>query len=363
VCVPACADAGQELDYRIIIENCSPTAAHHVVIHNPVPANAKFVRANPEVSITEPELQWQLGTIEGCGKREICLTLLATGLGDIKNCVRVTSEHGVCVCTSVGGKGAPEEVPVPPRPDGEIPGKPGVTGLSLVKTGPKRAYVSATIPYQITVTNQATTAASNVIVTDTLPANTTFVSASQNGRLVGSQVQWSLGTLAPGESRSMELRLRASTIGELVNQAEASADGGVRATSEAKTEILGAAGLLMMLIDTKDPIEVGGDTQYEIILRAQGSAPVTNIRISTMVPAELVVTRIQGPVDHVKDGQKIMFEPLDLPAGKDTVYRIHCKALKSGDLRFRVQLTADQLTAGPLLEEESTTVYSSNGKE
>jgi hypothetical protein len=190
-----------------------------------------------------------------------------------------------------------------------------------------------------------------------------FVSASHQGQLAGAQVQWSLGMLAAGESRTVELRLRATKTGELVNAVDGVADGGIRATSEARTEVLGAAGLLMMLVDTKDPIEVGSDTQYEIILRAQGSAPVTNIRITTTVPGELAVTRIQGPVDHVKDGQKIMYEPLDLPAGKDTVYRIHCRALKSGDIRFRVQLTADQLTAGPLVEEESTNVFSGNGKE
>ena len=34
------------------------------------------------------------------------------------------------------------------------------------------------------------------------------------------------------------------------------------------------------------------------------------------------------------------------------------EALQPGDLRFRVEMTADQLTAGlPVIEEESTTVY------
>jgi uncharacterized repeat protein (TIGR01451 family) len=363
ICVPACASAGEELDYRIIIENRSPTAAHHVVIHNPLPANAKYVRAKPEPAATEPELRWRLGTIAGCSRCEICLTLTAVGVGEIRNCVRITSEHGVCACTNVGAGEAPEQLTIPPRPSEEQPGKPTVGGLSLVKTGPKRAYVSAAIPYQITVTNQGAQPATNVTVTDSVPANATFVSATQNGQLTGARVRWSLGTLAPGESRAVELRLRGTTVGELSNAAEATADGGVQATSEARTEVLGAAGLLMMLVDTKDPIEVGGDTVYEIILRSQGSAPITNIRIGATVPVELAVTRVQGPVDHVKDGQKVTFAPLELPAGKDTVYRIHCKAVKSGDLRFRVQLTADQLTAGPLLEEESTTVYATNGKE
>ena len=119
----------------------------------------------------------------------------------------------------------------------------------------------------------------------------------------------------------------------------------------------------MVLVDTKDPVEVDSETQYEIILRAQGSAPVTNVRIATTVPPELAITRIQGPVDHVKAGQKITYELLDLPAGKDTVYRIHCRGVKAGDIRFRVELTADQLTAGPLIEEESTNVYAVNGKD
>src|SRR5262249_22813552 len=57
--VPACAVLTEELEYRICIENCSPSAAHHVVIRNPLPANARFVRANPQPNETKPELLWR----------------------------------------------------------------------------------------------------------------------------------------------------------------------------------------------------------------------------------------------------------------------------------------------------------------
>jgi uncharacterized repeat protein (TIGR01451 family) len=361
VLVPVCATQGEELNYRIVIENRSPTAAHHVVVHDPLPANASFVRSEPPPYSMEPELQWKLGSIEGYGRREICLTLVPAA-GEVKNCVRLTYEHGVCVCTRVATE-APEAVPIPPRSEEAIPApKVTIGSLTLAKSGPKRAYVGSPIPYQLTVTNPGTEAATNVTITDPLPPRTVFVSASAGGRLVVGRVQWALGTLQAGESKSLELRIRGTQVGELLNEAEATADRGIRATAEARTELLGAAGLLMLLVDTRDPVEVGEETQYEIILRAQGSAAVTNIRITANVPPELAITRVQGPVDHVKDGQKVMYEALTLPAGKDTVYRIHCKGVKPGDLRFRVTLTADQLTAGPLVEEESTNVYVGNGK-
>ena len=99
------------------------------------------------------------------------------------------------------------------------------------------------------------------------------------------------------------------------------------------------------------------ETKMSWPLRSEGTAAVNNIRITAHVPPELAVVRVQGPVDHLKDGQKVVYQPLNLPAGSDTLYRITVKGVKSGDLRFRAEMTADPLTAGPLLEEESTNVF------
>ena len=53
--VPATALANEEIEYRIGVENTSSAAAaHHVSVHNPLPANARFVRAEPEPAAREP---------------------------------------------------------------------------------------------------------------------------------------------------------------------------------------------------------------------------------------------------------------------------------------------------------------------
>ena len=97
--VPACAEPGQPIEYRICVENCSTAEAHHVVVKNALPSNAKFVKADPEPTKQGPELEWKLGTIGGGAVREIILVLQPTNKEDVKNCVRVQFEHGQCLTT------------------------------------------------------------------------------------------------------------------------------------------------------------------------------------------------------------------------------------------------------------------------
>jgi uncharacterized repeat protein (TIGR01451 family) len=230
--------------------------------------------------------------------------------------------------------------------------------LGLAMTAPAQQSFTRSIPYEITVSNDGSAVLSNVAIVNPLPSGTAFVSASNGGKVVGGQVEWSLGTLGPGVNKKLEMKLRPLATGEVVNHAEARADRGLKMHAQARTQIIGAPGLLLEVVDLEDPIEVGGDTQYNIIVRNQGGVPATNIRITATVPAELAVAKVQGPTDHKKEDHKIVFEPLTLAPGKDAIYHVFVRGLKSADVRFRVEVTSDQLPAGPLLEEESTNIYS-----
>jgi uncharacterized repeat protein (TIGR01451 family) len=89
--VPACALPGRAIEYRICVENCSPAEAHHVVVKNPLPANARFIKADPEPARLVPEVQWHLGTVGGGATREIVLWLMPTDCEEVKNCARYSS--------------------------------------------------------------------------------------------------------------------------------------------------------------------------------------------------------------------------------------------------------------------------------
>jgi uncharacterized repeat protein (TIGR01451 family) len=448
--VPATAAAGQDLEYHICIENESTAPAHHVIVRNPLPANARYVRANPEPSAKEPELIWNLGTLEACACREITLVLSPTGMGDIHDCARVQFEHGQCVTTRIARpaivvrKSGPTQAAVNSTLNYQItvtntggteltgvvladklpPGLAHVSGrqdltwelgtllpgqarvvdyqvtattagrhrnkatvtaagglrdeiehevqvaeikIGLTMTGPATAIVNTNVAYQLTVSNGGSLPLNDVVITNPVPAQMTFVSAGSGGLLVRplgpapgpNAVQWAIGTLEPGASRAVEVVFRSSSQGRICNQARATAAGGLSAQAESCTVFEGQAGLVIAVAPTVDPIEVGGQTSYPIIVRNTGFARVTNVRIQADVPQELDVTDVKSPLgsSYRKEGQILKFDPINLEPGQEARYVVSVRANKAGDLRFKVEMYADQLTSGkPVYREASTTV-------
>jgi uncharacterized repeat protein (TIGR01451 family) len=440
--VPAVGGLGQELEYRICVENCSAAPAHHVTVRDRLPPNARYVRAVPEPAALDPEMIWSLGTLPGGACREICLVLTPSGPGSVTNCARVQFEHGECVCTKVAGPGVaalrlqkdgpgaaslnevltyrltvtnvgereavgvvvtdslPAALEHASRKNtltwdfgSLLPGQGrtaeyqvvarqvgrhgngavataaggvrqevehwvvvGEAKLVLAMAGPTRRYVSQPATYQLTVTNPGSVPLPSVVITNPLPPGTTFV-GSRGGQLGGAEVRWLLGALEPGGSRTVDVTLRARQPGEVRNRAAATAAPGLRAEAEAATDFFGVTALLLEVVDSDDPVEVGGATSYIVLVRNQGTLPATEVRVTAQVPAEMEVTRVTANVAHKRNGQTIAFDPTTLLPQGEGRYVIYVKAKAPGDVRFKAELSAKELTSGPIQEEESTTIY------
>ncbi len=437
--VPASVGVGQELTYRITVENQSRAAAHHVLLRNPLPAHARFVRAEPEPTARDPELLWQFGTLAGGARKEVTLVLAAEGTGDIKNCARVQFEHGQCVTTKVAKPGislrktgptqallydhltfqltvtntGPTELTnvvvterlspglehalggglkwvvgtlVPGQAQvldyqaiakqaGRLSAKAAVTAngglrdeaestvtvtepkLAVRITGEANRLVNAGTPYQITVTNAGQAPLANVRVTLPVPAQLAVAAATPGARAARGEVQWLLGPLAPGASRAVDVVLRAQAAGEYRLQANATADRGLKASDAVTTTFTGVPALTLDLVVSDDPVEVGRETRYRVTVRNPGTQPVTQVRVVATLPEQLTVVKASGPADHRKDGPKIVFEPLTIQPKQEVRYEVLARAVKPGDVRVRVDLTAEQLTAGAVTQVVSTTIY------
>jgi len=76
---------------------------------------------------------------------------------------------------------------------------PGLApGLTVSKSAPATVASGAQLTYTITYGNTGTAAATNVVIQDTVPAGTTFVSATAGGVHAGGVVTWNLGTVNAG---------------------------------------------------------------------------------------------------------------------------------------------------------------------
>ncbi|MBS0570304.1 MAG: DUF11 domain-containing protein [Proteobacteria bacterium] len=121
----------------------------------------------------------------------------------------------------------------------------------MLKTGPSTATAGGNIAYTITVTNNGSATATNVILDDPSPAQLTYMSA---GAPCTGGFPCSLGNLAPGQSVTIPVvtfHIAATASGTLVNTATATSDQTTQVSSSASTLVGQAAAVVPTPIDTR----------------------------------------------------------------------------------------------------------------
>ncbi len=194
---PDPVQTGGTLTYSITITNNGPDAATDVTLIDALPDGVTFVSATPDLAgatcnSAGGDVTCALGSFGPGFVGHVSIVVTAGGSADpISNVVVVTSStpdpdfenNGAEESTTVTGGG----------------GSPSSDVAVTVAHSPQNVVVGAPLTYTVTVTNNGPSTATNIVVTNTLPASVTFVSASdascqhQNG-----VVTCSLGTLANG---------------------------------------------------------------------------------------------------------------------------------------------------------------------
>jgi uncharacterized repeat protein (TIGR01451 family) len=134
---------------------------------------------------------------------------------------------------------------------------PAQADLAVFKTGPATVLVATNFTYAIMVTNRGFSTATNVVVTDHLPTNLVFVSASAGGVFSSDLVTWpAISALPTGGATSFTLTVNARTSGTFTNIASATSstpdpnladnDGTAPASRVITTAALGQFGILIV---------------------------------------------------------------------------------------------------------------------
>ncbi len=96
----------------------------------------------------------------------------------------------------------------------------GQPDLTLFKDG-QAITSSADVTWSITYSNDGSGPALSMVLTDALPAGTTFVSASNGGTFANGTVTWNLGDVGAGGGNTVTVSVRLGALGTYVNRAEA----------------------------------------------------------------------------------------------------------------------------------------------
>lgn len=324
---------GGDVQLSIKVGNPGTGPATGVVLEEHVPQGLKHTAG--------AELEFEVGTLKPGETRDLELTLTAAQAGRVVNQLVVRADgnlHEQAQCEL--------EVIAP--------------ALAITMDGPSKRYLERQATYTVSVSNPGTAPAKDVELVTRLPKGLKFVKANNAGHYDAQAhaVVWSLEELPPEETGTVMLTAIPVEPGEQVLRAEGRAKQNLADEEVQRTVVEGLAALLFEVIDIADPIEVKGETQYQIRVMNQGSKAADNVRLAALLPPELKFVSADGATRHANKGQQVIFEPLSRLAPKaDATYRIVVQGVKPGDVRMTIQLEADDLDQ-PIMKEESTRVYS-----
>ncbi len=270
------------------------------------------------------------------------------------------------LCLAIGKNGGVESVDAVAKADGGLTAQDSVKTtvimprLDLTMHGPGLKYLDRKALYTLKVTNPGNAPATNVTVSDVVPEGFKVLAASDGGRHDYNirTVSWFLGEIGAGQAKEVKFETQAIALGTFKHKARVSGARGLSAEAEFTTRVEGLSALLLEMVDTEDPIEVGGDTGYEFHVTNTGSQTETDIKLVATVPDKMEFKSAQGPVKYHPEGKLIIFDPIEKLAPKaDGIFRIHVKALEPGTVRFKLQMTSTNLQE-PVIKMEATRIYS-----
>jgi uncharacterized repeat protein (TIGR01451 family) len=319
---------------KLVVTNNGTGTARNVRVENPLPAGMTLAEGNTATA-------FDAGTLAAGQSKEITFNAKVNKAGKYEQKATARADDGLSAEAAVLSTTARQPV------------------LEITKTGPQKAYVGRPVTYDIVVKNKGDAPARETVITDAIPAAAKFEAASDNGRATAGKVQWALGELAPGDSKKVSVNVSGANATTLTSQATAQARCAEAVTASAQTEVAGIPALLLECVDTSDPIPVGQVETYVVTVTNQGSATATNVKIVCTLEDTMEFSSATGASrTAAAPGTKTLtFDPVATIAPKDKAeWRVNVKAINPGDVRFKIEMTADQLSR-PVEETESTNFY------
>jgi uncharacterized repeat protein (TIGR01451 family) len=207
------APAGTNVTYGITVTNNGPTQASSVSMTDTLPLNTTFVS---ETQTTGPTFNCVNPSVGGAGT--VTCTIASLVNGATATFTIVVNVSGAAPTGTLNNTANVSTTATDPTPGNNSSTAPtiittAIADLSITKTaGPPPYTTGKPVTYTIVVSNAGPGAATNVVVTDTIPVGTTFNSATPTqGSCSGtSTVTCNLGTLANGASATISLTITLS---------------------------------------------------------------------------------------------------------------------------------------------------------
>ena len=290
----ATASPGEHLLYTLSYSNTGSGDATGVVISDTLPANTTFVSATGGgvYATTTNTVTWDIGTVSHGSTGSVTFTVQLDAV----------FPNGT---TNVVNSAVMQSTELPPTPSNPVTTVVGaMPNLSLLKAVDKAtASPSETLIYTLTYTNSGNADASAVTISDTLPAKTTFVSATGGGvyATTTNTVTWDIGTVAAnGGTGSVSFTVQLDAVfpngtTNVVNSAVIqSAELPPTPSNPVTTVVTAAPNLSLIKAVDKVAASPSETLIYTLTYTNSGNADASAVTISDTLPANTTFVSATG---------------------------------------------------------------------
>jgi uncharacterized repeat protein (TIGR01451 family) len=272
---PSTVRPGDQFDYSITYFNVGTAPASGLRITETYPSQVTFVSADP-LPLGGTNNVWVTDTLDVGAARSIVVT------------VRVNSPVASGTMTNTVVLDSNESLPLTATKQTQV----AAPTLQLTKSAnPVGPVANSLLTYTLLYTNSGSSYASNVVITDALPSNTTFQSCTFGCSLNGNIVAWNLGTLLQQTSNALTLVVQVNnnlpngTI--LTNTARITSTELATVFATLVNTVSSAPNVSLLKSDGVASAAAGEVLTYQLAYTNTGTAPAQNVVITDRIPANV----------------------------------------------------------------------------
>jgi uncharacterized repeat protein (TIGR01451 family) len=299
---PAAARVGVAADYSLVVHNTCAIPVHQVLVRVKVPAGMSVAGTEPRALGESNVLVWELGTLPARQRKVLTLRLLAETRGDLMPQAWVTFTGSSVLHVKVREPklalqvGAPEKLPL------------GDTGV-----------------FTLAVSNPGDGAAEQVRI------HAVLSEGLENPR--GGKIDFEIGNLAAGESRTVTVLCGTRAGGPQRCDATAEAEGSLSTRGSATVAVV--APRLDLQVIGPALRYLGRKAVYTLKVANPGDAPAANVSVTDSVPDGFKVLAATHGGRHDPAAHTVSWFLGEIPPGQAREVQLEVQAASPGDHHHR----------------------------
>jgi uncharacterized repeat protein (TIGR01451 family) len=304
---------GKAARYEILLRNVGSATASDVVLRDAIPYGSALVTTTPPASPgeTPDALVWRLGEMPPGGQARVVVELMPQTEGEIGSVASVTF-----------------------RADASIRSRATKPALAIECRDPAAVRIGQDASVTITVSNPGTGVATGVVVEGTLPDTVSHRS--------GRELEFDMGQLRPGESRSIDLVLGTTGPGVRSARIMARADGGIEAERAVRLEV--TAPTLELGIDMPTRRYLQRPATCRISMVNAGTATARAVELAAQLPPGMRFVKANNAGWHDTRTNRVLWNLEELPPGETGTVQVVVMPVELGPQKL---LAAARSADGP----------------